>query len=474
MSTARVMVNPSAGNPFVPAPASVRQDELTSLETEAQVVRSTEVLSLVADQLPGLTANELARGLQVAVPANTQILQISYSSADPDEARQVTDAVTGAYLDNRVRRFDEVNAARIGRVETQTIEVLNELHAATDAAQHGSGGERAFQVELADALRNELVSLRAQRTALENDEAPAGSVIAPASAAKSTGELTSILFPVGGALAGVALGCLLATLLERYAGKVRSVREVELSGLPVLAAVPSPNLRTRLLHKDKIDAVDTMIRRLRASILELDPRPEVIAIAPAGSGESNVEVSEAVAESFARAGHRVVLVRTDGHPTADGLGVERGLAEALLYERLNVSELLQPTVEPLLSLLPRGQFTDQSRELMVADRLGTLLSPLVDEGHLVIIQSPGIDSAEGEACVRAADLGLVLVTLKRTRPDELEQVTKQPQTKGTALAALVLGRRSAAHHARPATHDLDSDHTPQGAVTHNPLTRARK
>ena len=39
-STARVLVNPSVGNPFVPTPASVRQDELTSLETEAQVVRS--------------------------------------------------------------------------------------------------------------------------------------------------------------------------------------------------------------------------------------------------------------------------------------------------------------------------------------------------------------------------------------------------------------------------------------------------
>ena len=47
-STTRVLINPSVGNPFSPAPASVRQDQETSLETEAQVVRSAEVLDVVS------------------------------------------------------------------------------------------------------------------------------------------------------------------------------------------------------------------------------------------------------------------------------------------------------------------------------------------------------------------------------------------------------------------------------------------
>ena len=47
MSTTRVLVNPAIGNPYSPTPASVRQDELTSLETEAQMVRSDEVLATV-------------------------------------------------------------------------------------------------------------------------------------------------------------------------------------------------------------------------------------------------------------------------------------------------------------------------------------------------------------------------------------------------------------------------------------------
>ncbi|MGZ6753876.1 MAG: Wzz/FepE/Etk N-terminal domain-containing protein, partial [Nocardioides sp.] len=54
-STARVLVDPAVGNPFVPTPTAVRQDELTSLETEAQVAGSAEVLASVAQQAPPWT-----------------------------------------------------------------------------------------------------------------------------------------------------------------------------------------------------------------------------------------------------------------------------------------------------------------------------------------------------------------------------------------------------------------------------------
>ncbi len=91
-----------------PAPASVRQDQETSLETEAQVVRSAEVLDAVSGQAPALTTARLERGLRVTVPANTQILEISYTATDRVVAQQVADAVAGAYLANRAERFESV------------------------------------------------------------------------------------------------------------------------------------------------------------------------------------------------------------------------------------------------------------------------------------------------------------------------------------------------------------------------------
>ena len=441
-SVAQVLVNPTVGNPFAPAPTSVRQDELTSLETEAQVARSAEVMTAVAAKFPPLTQADVARGVEIIVPPNTQILEISYTAGDPVVAQQVTDAIANGYLTNRERRATEVNDERIERVETQTLGVVEDLRNATAAAQQGTTAQRQFQAELAAARRNELVSLRAQRTYLENSEAPAGSVISPASPATDTDKLTALLMLAGGTLTGLALGCLVATLLERFAGRVRSATEVEAIGLPVIACVPHRGWRPWESRTRAVESREATIRRMRAAILGLEEPPEIIAVAPAGTGRPDVAVSESVAESFAKAGHRVVLVRTDGPAATSGLEVEEpGLAEALLHERLNVLEMLQPSVEPLLSLLPWGIST-QSRELLAADRLRAVLAPLVEDGHLVILQSPGIDSAEGEAVVGAADLGLVVVTVARTRTRAVEQVTARVRTRGTALAALVVDSRS--------------------------------
>jgi succinoglycan biosynthesis transport protein ExoP len=473
-STARVFVNPSVGNPFVPTPASVRQDELTSLETEAQIVHSDEVLGVVSTQIPRVSMATLERQVQVLVPANTQVLAISFTGKDPAVTQQVVDAVANAYLANRARRFEEVNADRIQRVESRTLTVVSDLRTATEAAQHGSDGERLFQEELADALRNELVSLRAQRSALENSAAPPGTVIAPAAAGKPAADIKTTALPFGAALAGLALGCLLAALLERLTGKIRSASDVPALGVPVIASVPRRSWRDRLRRRGATEGIDTTIRRVRATILDLDPRPDIVTIAPAGGGRPDADASEAVAESFAKAGHRVVLVRTDGGARRHGLKADdRGLAQALLYERLSVLDLLQPTVEPLLCLISDGGFTAQSRELLVADRVRAVLSPLVETGHLVVIESPGVDSSEGEAFLGAADLGLVVVTVGRTRPQAVEQVAQRLRTGRGPLVALVLGRRGASQRTPLPVEDSDSDR-PAAAVTHGQVTRAQR
>jgi succinoglycan biosynthesis transport protein ExoP len=483
-STARVLINPSVGNPFAPTPSSVRQDEMTSLETEAQVARSAEVLETAVSQISGLSTGELQRSLQVSVPANTQILEISYSDHDSAAAQLVTNAVADAYLDNRSRRFDAVNAARIDRVEVQTLRVVKDLRTATEAAQQGTTANRRFQSELATALRNELVSLRAQRTALENSESPPGAVISPASTPAAAGALNSLVMPVGGGLIGLALGCLLALLLERQWGVVRSAREVEASGLPVVAAVPPPGRRDLLLRRDTTEAFDTTVRRLRAAILDLQPRPNIVAVSGAG-GRGSAAVSEAIAESFAKAGHRVVLVLADEDQRTVGLGMEDGLAQALLHEKLNVMDLLQPSVEPFLSLLPHGRSTDQSRELLVADRVRNVLSPLIQAGHVVVIQAPGIDTAEGETIVGAADWGLIVVTRGRTRPVEVERVTTQVRARGAVLAAMVVGRRDLKARARRTdgrdqlldherANEGDDDASTKGAIKRDQQARSRR
>jgi hypothetical protein len=102
-----------------------------------------------------------------------------------------------------------------------------------------------------------------------------------------------------------------------------------------------------------------------------------------------------------------------------------------------------------------------------------VLAPLVEAGHLVIIQSPSLDRVEGEAVMKAADLGLAVMTTGRTRIAALDQVVRTFGGKKPPLAALVVGRREV-RHTRPAD---DTDHEPRrevkGAHTSRLRTRLR-
>ncbi|WP_210649107.1 Wzz/FepE/Etk N-terminal domain-containing protein [Nocardioides sp. SYSU D00065] len=457
-STTRVLINPSVGNPFSATPASVRQDEVTSLETEAQMVRSAEVLAAVVERGDGLTVEGLASRLQVSVPPSTQILEITYSAGDASFARQVAGAVATAYLDNRDARFQRIQDERVGRLETQTVRTVEDLRAATSAAQRGTPAQRAFNNELADALRNELVNLRAQRTSLENLTSPPGTVIAPASVPAGPPLLTTLVWPVGGALAGLALGLLLAVVLERTRGVVRSAREAQDVGVPVVAAVPAAGWRDRRRPDSRREAVDAAVRRLRTTILDLDDRPGVITVTGTTSDTSDAGAAEALAGSFTRAGHRVVLVRPGHAPGAEDLAVdERGLAQLLLHERLDVHDVLRPSVEPLLSVLDGGAWTAETRELLTADRVREVLQPLVDEGNIVVIEAPGRGTADGEAHLAAADLGVVVVTRSRTRRRALEEVVGEARASLSSVVALVVGPRDLAQRSRPSRH---ADSTP--------------
>jgi polysaccharide biosynthesis transport protein len=439
-STARVLVNPSVGNPFVPSASAVRQDELTSMETEAQVARSAEVLRTVAVDHP-LTTAALQAGLQIVVPPNTQVLEISWTGADGVLAQEVTAAVAKSYLENRVRRFDAVNTHRIDQVDTQTARVVADLEAATAASHSGTPAARSFQSELATALRNELVGLRAQRTALETSAAPAGSVIAPATSPKAARDLVATAAPVLGALGGLLIGYLCALLRERLGRAVGSVAEVEAAGLRV-TAVPRPALRDRLLRRGNAAAVEVTIRHLRAGILDAEPSPASIAIAAPSAQRAAadaVAVSEALAASIARSGHAAVLVRTTSGPATNGLVLDDGLTELLQHDRLDVRDLLHSTVEPLLCVLPSGAAGPHLADLLLTDRVRPVLETLAEAGNVVVVQSPGLDSPEGEAVARAATTVIVVVTLGRTPRAALERAVRAAAGHSTVVG-LVLNR----------------------------------
>ena len=186
-----------------------------------------------------------------------------------------------------------------------------------------------------------------------------------------------MVMPVGGALAGLALGCLLAVLLERLprrgplcAPRWRrpACRSSPRSRRAGWRARLSPQRRdARPSTPPSAGCAPRSWTSTRGRTSSPSPRP--------GPGSPTPTSPRPWRSRSPRPATAWCSSRPTGTPTKGGSAVEeRGLAQALLYERLNVLDLLQPSVEPLLCLLPDGGFTAQSRELLVADRLRAVLA----------------------------------------------------------------------------------------------------
>src|SRR5918992_1586469 len=85
-----------------------------NLETERRLVTSDAVANIAARRL-GVNparAEELVDALSVSVVTNTEILEISFADADPEEARLGAEAFAEGYLDYRRRQvIDDIVAA---------------------------------------------------------------------------------------------------------------------------------------------------------------------------------------------------------------------------------------------------------------------------------------------------------------------------------------------------------------------------
>jgi capsular polysaccharide biosynthesis protein len=435
-STSSVLIDPLAGNPYAP---SERNDQLASLETEAQLVRSDAVLGRVAPEVAGdLTLRELADRLTVVVPTNTQIVAISYSAADPELARATAQAVATAYLDNRQQRSEDLSTSQIARVQTQTESVIASLRAATSAAQTGNAAKRAFQRELADALNSELVSLRAQRTTFENATTRPGQIIVPASLPGQGSIVRQLAYPAAGAVAGLLLGIVAGLLLERRRGLVRSPSDAEAVGLPVLTTFPKKTDGLRL--RDGVPRpFEEAIRRVLTAVLDATSGGGTVTVGCAARSGTEPGVAAELALALARSGRRVVLVHTDPRGDDDSFDAARaGFSDVLTGTGGDMSTLLVPGPVERVRVLPAGPQTEESRGRFDSDRIRSVLTPLAQTCDVLVFRAGTLADTRGEALLRVSDLTVVVVTPGVSDKTELTQVAQRSRELGRHVVAVVV------------------------------------
>lgn len=478
-SVSAVQVQPSGMAEFT-GERSGRLAGDVNLDTEAQVLLSDRVSSAVAEALAeeggaAPSVADLRERVDVSVPPNSSVLEISYSAGSPEAARAGAQAYADAYLELRRERIDELIDSHLealrGEQEAR-YEALAE--AAAEPADPGADARvEALRAEITE-LGNGISPLSALAETVEP-----GSVITPAGLPERASSPVPALWLVGGGALGLLAGLLAAVVRDRLDPGLHDAGETgRIGAVPVLldlservgrgqrspglltdgdrrgqrvnefahlvrarlAALPVPSAADRPSEgagaggtgaSDRAGAAaDAGGAREEDGLAELLGEEEavlgrVLLVTATTPGRAGAAAAVNLAASLARTGSETLLVCTD--PRTDtvgellGLPEGPGLAEALLEGEDPADLEVRPDTVSRLRVLRYGS------PGLDAPVQGTAMPELVrllraGAEYVVVAVAPVSERADAHALAGSADLMLPVVELDRTRRAELREL----------------------------------------------------
>jgi capsular exopolysaccharide synthesis family protein len=480
---ARVAVGPTPVGPI--ASGAVRQPVL---EREREVLTSNEVTALVADRLDtDRSPGELVRDLSVSFVPDSEVMRITFTSVDPEEASEVANAFAEVYV---TRRDAAVNQAytqqlsileqRVSQGEDDVGEIradIDEVAAARAAAVAAGDAPGALaQVESLDAqlttLRTDLTlaatALADARRAVEtvqlevNARPPTAEVLRTAPVPTSPTGPGAMVFVLAGLVVGATIGVVGALVRDRLDTTARDESTVSSAlGANVLTNVPTlpfgsrsgPSALVMLTagRSTRTHQAREAYRRLRSALTFLDSTSErpsgafTVAVTSAVPGEGKSVTAANLAVALAHSGSHVALVNADlREPSLEALFEVTDAAEDGLSTYLAGSHDLA-TVAPHqvenLWLVPAGPKPENPAELLGSEAFAILLKSLREEMDYVIIDCPPVlATADPSVVARQTDGVVVVVDSRDTDTAELLQVRADLERSGATIIGAVLNR----------------------------------
>jgi capsular polysaccharide biosynthesis protein len=213
-----VSVNPMSSDASVSGSDS---DEAVSMPTEQQVVTSRKVAEAAAKLLApqySFTASDVQAATSASTPADSLILNVTFTGDTPQQAAAGANAVSEAYL--TVRRTDA--SAELDRLAKAATSRIDELQARSKQSKNADSiQQRSIQIQV-DALATQLASLG-------NVDLNPGQVIGDAEPPTRRSSPGPLPLGVAGALLGLLLGIPLALS--------RREEDTEIGGVEGLASI---------------------------------------------------------------------------------------------------------------------------------------------------------------------------------------------------------------------------------------------
>ncbi|WP_344970015.1 YveK family protein, partial [Streptosporangium fragile] len=210
-----------------------RQREALNLDTEAQVARSSVVAARAGRTLKGTPGP-----VEVSVPPNSSVLEISYTAAGPEAAAAGASAYAHAYLAHRGEAATQALQAQLKAVLAKLRQVnagLAKAAAEIPGLRRGSP-ERVLALQRQNVLRRQASTLALRYDALKTVAVTPGSVISEAVPPTGPSAPSPPLCLGSGLMAGLLSGVGVSWLRDRLDTGLRTGADVKrLTGLDTVS-----------------------------------------------------------------------------------------------------------------------------------------------------------------------------------------------------------------------------------------------
>lgn len=393
-SSTTVLANQIAGNPYTPDSNS---DTLEMLQTEAVAVTSQDVLKRVVDNLGiDITPERLRQQSFVTVPPNTQALQITYTSAEPQLSAQLADAIAAQYLAQR-------QAQALSAIQEQVTNLTSQLDNARIALQQANKTNDPN----ASAIRALIIDIQGRISTANAQTTDPGRVLTPGSLPKDSRTRHLLVFTIAGLLVGGLVGLLAAMFRERRKDAIRSVDD--LSDYEFEAPVTT-------IHGTELD--NDSLRHLRMRLSPQIKGHGVVGLVGLAPGHA-ISMGVLLGNSLVAGGTSVALIdgtgTEPGHRDVMGLDTKPGLAQALLTGQVPTAY----AVEEDFGYLPAGEDAHLASEHLLDEQARTIVHGVAQAYDFTLIACMPLDNAEGEALAQLAEGVILLVQPGTTSHFEL-------------------------------------------------------
>ena len=428
-----------------------------------------------AERVDGGTALSLLSPISVEFRPDSEVLNLSYTSTDPELARDAVNAFADTYVLQRNNAandfYDDRIAATTILIDELQIDIdageaaLLDAQAAAARADAGTPARQAAQDLATQISQSRTIDLNRQRvlqTELADYQRAKATLGAPSSVLEYAqtpraplGLGATTLMGVG-LILGTIIGVVLAFTFDRLDKTARDRDSIENTlGVDVLASVPNLGFARSLggallvMRSEKRSSVilvaQESYRRLRSSLLFLAGaqglRSVLLTSATPGEGKSVTSANTAIA--LAESGKRVVLVSADlRRPSLDKLfGLEESEG---LGDWLSDPEMKRIPMRPVgenLRIVPAGNLPRNPGELMSSARFDSLIKTLSSMADIVLVDSPPVlNAADAVGASVFVDGVIVVVDSLRTDTASLNRLRSDIERAGGKLLGAVLNK----------------------------------